>query len=368
MNYYEKIIEEKKNAKEKKNGTFDEVRKFTYKECLVTILQLNTGMFSGRYTFSITKDGREELSKDVSTSQQEAERKAKREVETVWNEKENSTVATGNLTYGRYEIKKEKEPFSTKGFAYIGYVYSKDGSVTKTAPCESIEQCEKDILGHKTFKAYASNSKEKENGYDIVERGTMKGYEYFIEEISTPNKSSFRANLKKDGKVIITTHTWETKEKAKQQLKELADKDPYINNSKEKTNSTVIRGTIHGHKYEVDRMSDGTYMGYVYDEEDYPIYKTSLYSSAAEAEKEIKSKIFNSKEEKGYYAQIIERKNANLFDIALALIGKKVPVQEAVRELTDTYGLSKHEAYKLLEKAATHLEQARRAKVLHENK
>lgn len=299
MNYYEKIIEEKKNAKQKKNGTFDEVRKFTYKECLVTILQLNTGMFSGRYTFSITKDGREELSKDVSTSQQEAERKAKREVEEEWanskDEKENSTVATGNLTYGRYEIKKEKEPFSTKGFAYIGYVYSKDGSVTKTAPCESIEQCEKDILSHKTFKAYASNSKEK-------------------------------------------------------------------------TNNTVVRGTIHGHKYEVDRMSDGSYMGYVYDEEDYPIYKTSLYSSAAEAEKEIKSKIFNSKEEKGYYAQIVERKNANLFDIALALIGKKVPVQEAVRELTDTYGLSKHEAYKLLEKAATHLEEARRAKVLHENK
>ena len=139
-------------------------------------------------------------------------------------EKRNDTVKRGNLSYGRYEIKKEKESFSTKGFAYVGYVYSDDGSVSKTAPRESIEECESDIRSQKTFKAYTHNSKE------------------------------------------------------------------------EKDNSTVARGTVHGHKYEVDRMSDGSYMGYVYDEEDFPIFKTGLHSTAAGAEQEIKGKVFNSKE------------------------------------------------------------------------
>lgn len=70
----------------------------------------------------------------------------------------------------------------------------------------------------------------------------------------------------------------------------------YAKLAEEKRNSTVARGTVHGHKYEVDRMSDGSYMGYVYDEDDYPIFKTGLHSTADGAEKEIKSKVFNSKD------------------------------------------------------------------------
>ena len=256
MNYYAKLIEEKRNS------SFDEVRKFTYKECLVTILQLNTGMFSGRYTFSITKDGREELSKDVSTTQQEAERKAKREVESVWN--------------------------------------------------------------------------EKENGYDIVEKGTMKGYEYFIEEISTPSKSSFRANLKKDGKVIITTHTWDTKEKAKQQLKELADKDPYINNSKEKTNDmftylgkrfAVTKGSYEQVRKEVEQ----TYRDKIAELERKAQTATGSEKSKIESDiRDIKSgwretlanlrmMVENSK---GYYAELIEKKN-EMRKVSMFILGTK---------------------------------------------
>ena len=82
----------------------------------------------------------------------------------------------------------------------------------------------------------------------------------------------------------------------------------YAKLAEEKRNSTVARGTIHGHKYEVDRMSDGSYMGYVYDYSDFPIYKTGLHSTVAGAEKEIKSKVFNSK---GYYEKLVEEKKQN---------------------------------------------------------
>lgn len=70
----------------------------------------------------------------------------------------------------------------------------------------------------------------------------------------------------------------------------------YAKLAEEKRNSVVTRGTVHGHKYEVERMSDGSYMGYVYDEEDYPIFKTGLHSTSSGAEQEIKSKVFNSKD------------------------------------------------------------------------
>lgn len=78
------------------------------------------------------------------------------------------------------------------------------------------------------------------------------------------------------------------------------------NEKEEKDNSTVIRGTVHGHKYEVDRMSDGSYIGYVYDEEDFPIFKSGLHSTSSGAEQEIKSKVFNSKEEKENYEHPFE--------------------------------------------------------------
>ena len=141
-------------------------------------------------------------------------------------EKKNSVIKKGTLSTGnRYEIKKEKESFSTTGFSYIGYVYdSANDNVYKTAPHDSIEQCERDIMQHKTFKAY---------------------------------------------------------------------------NSKEKSNSVVTRGTIHGHKYEVERidyLGQATYIGYVYDKEGNTILKTDIYMKASACEQEIKSKVFNSKD------------------------------------------------------------------------
>lgn len=61
-------------------------------------------------------------------------------------------------------------------------------------------------------------------------------------------------------------------------------------------------------------MSDGSYMGYVYDEEDYPIFKTGLHSTSAGAEKEIKSKVFNSKENSmNHYEKIIQEKKNSTF-------------------------------------------------------
>lgn len=146
---------------------------------------------------------------------------------------------------------------------------------------------------------YAKLLEEKRNDSQVIERGTIKGVKYFIEKITGYKKSVYRGNLEKDGRVVTTTWTCDSIDECKREINKLRDTDALLNNSKdEKENSTVLRGTIHGHKYEVDRMSDGSYMGYVYDEEDFPIFKTSLHSTAAGAEKEIKGKVFNSKEEK----------------------------------------------------------------------
>lgn len=98
----------------------------------------------------------------------------------------------------------------------------------------------------------------------------------------------------------------------------------YAKLAEEKRNSTVARGTVHGHKYEVDRMSDGSYMGYVYDEEDFPIFKTGLHSTSSGAEQEIKSKVFNSKENSmNYYEKIIQEKHNSAESHLKRLIGKR---------------------------------------------
>lgn len=60
----------------------------------------------------------------------------------------------------------------------------------------------------------------------------------------------------------------------------------------------------------------------------------------------------NSKEEKGYYAKLVEEKNANPYYIALSLIKDKHSVNDIVRELTSNYGVSKSEALHAIEKAA----------------
>lgn len=75
-------------------------------------------------------------------------------------EKRNGTVKRGNISYGRYEINKERESFSTQGYAYVGYIYS-DDNVYKTAPHDSVDECERDIMSKKYFKAY--NSKEEKD-------------------------------------------------------------------------------------------------------------------------------------------------------------------------------------------------------------
>lgn len=63
---------------EKENASVED--KFSYKGCLITILKKS----EGKYTFSITQKGREEGSNNVYSTQAEAERKAKREVEEEW--------------------------------------------------------------------------------------------------------------------------------------------------------------------------------------------------------------------------------------------------------------------------------------------
>ena len=57
-------------------------------------------------------------------------------------------------------------------------------------------------------------------------------------------------------------------------------------------------------------------------------------------------------EEKGYYAKLVEEKNANPYYIALSLIKDKHSVNDMVRELTSNYGVSKSEALHAIEKAA----------------
>ena len=77
------LSKQKHNTEEEKeNASVQD--KFSYKGCLITILKKG----EGKYTFTITKDGREEGTNNVYSTQDEAERKAKREIETNWNSKE----------------------------------------------------------------------------------------------------------------------------------------------------------------------------------------------------------------------------------------------------------------------------------------
>lgn len=84
-------------------------------------------------------------------------------------------------------------------------------------------------------------------------------------------------------------------------------------------------------------------------------YKTAADNLKREADqwmREIKASIHNEKEEKGYYAKLVEEKNANPYYVALSLIKDKHSVNDIVRELTSNYGVSKSEALHAIEKAA----------------
>ena len=152
---------------------------------------------------------------------------------------------------------------------------------------------------------YAKLAEEKRNS--VVDKGTIRGKRYEIVKLSSISYIGYIYDS--EGDRIYKTGIYSNLEDCKKAI----ETNDRVFNSKEKSNSTVARGTVHGHKYEVDRMSDSSYMGYVYDEEGYPIFKTGLHSTAAGAEKEIKSKVFNSKENSmNYYEKIIqEKRNAS---------------------------------------------------------
>ncbi len=141
---------------------------------------------------------------------------------------------------------------------------------------------------------YAKLAEEKQNSTLVATEDfknfTIKGYHF-----SGNNYSYYSYRKGSSMSLSYASGNATSKEEALREAKSSLERH---NSKDQKENSTVLRGTIHGHKYEVDRMSDGSYMGYVYDEEDFPIFKTSLHSTAAGAEKEIKGKVFNSKEEK----------------------------------------------------------------------
>lgn len=87
------------NSKEKDNDSVED--KFRHKDCLITIVKKS----SGRYAFSIAQNGHEEMSDQTYSTQDEAERKAKAEVEEVWSSKEENHYAK------LAEEKKQKENF-----------------------------------------------------------------------------------------------------------------------------------------------------------------------------------------------------------------------------------------------------------------
>ena len=92
------------NSKEEKDN--DSVEdKFRYKDCLITIVKKS----SGRYAFSITQNGHEEMSDQTYSTQDEAERGAKREVEEVWSSKDNSKSYYQSIIEKKNQIDPEKE-------------------------------------------------------------------------------------------------------------------------------------------------------------------------------------------------------------------------------------------------------------------
>ena len=77
------LSKQKNNTEdEKENASVQD--KFSHKGCLITILKKG----EGKYTFTITKDGREEGTNNVYSTQDAAERDAKKEVDMVWNSDE----------------------------------------------------------------------------------------------------------------------------------------------------------------------------------------------------------------------------------------------------------------------------------------
>lgn len=74
----------------------------------------------------------------------------------------------------------------------------------------------------------------------------------------------------------------------------------------------------------------------------------------------------NSKEEKSYYAELIEKKNANAYYTALSLIKDGYSAQECIKQLVDNYHFNKTEACKALEKAANDLHKSEIAKIAKE--
>lgn len=108
MGYYADLIKEKRNSVQDK---------FSYKGALITILK----KAEGKYTYTVTKDGREEGTNDVYPTQDKAEAEAKREVEVNWNEKEETKENENGLVNRHGNIVRE---FKYKGcdIAILGEV------------------------------------------------------------------------------------------------------------------------------------------------------------------------------------------------------------------------------------------------------
>lgn len=192
MGYYADLIKEKRNSVQDK---------FSYKGALITILKKS----EGKYTYTVTKDGREEGTNDVYPTQDKAESEAKREVETNWNEKEEKEEKdnenfhylgkTFSVTSGNYkDVRKQIEQTYKDAVAKLE---RKISSATGSEKSKLEEELRKIKSGYKEtleeFDWGCGNEKEEEEGYYAKlaeEKQERKNYKFTDKEISDYLKSN----------------------------------------------------------------------------------------------------------------------------------------------------------------------------------
>jgi hypothetical protein len=180
----------------------------------------------------------------------------------------------------------------------------------------------------KDAETWANEKEEKDNDSQVIERGTIKGVEYFIEKVTETVKYPrpfeqvrYVGKLKKDGRVVNYTPRHERIDTCKRALEELA-KEYKENSAEEKDNSLIglfddlrpkDEKTVKEYIRQVKNFirqceAKSERSDYAKDYRDLNKRAAESYKKDVEKAERWLSEHRNSDEEKGYYAKLAEEK------------------------------------------------------------